>query len=265
MASKPYERFHPGEARGLLDPTWPGVTERSVQETWRRNLASFNERQREKRREAVYGREPKGLLDTSAFYAETGLQPESMVGPMAGVTKLYSMPFRSSKVRDLLKQPTSYNREDIRQLAEEVISPGGLTGISDKIVHTKKILNLRADGTMSPLFHETNRRFKEGVWEPFTATLKHPTKQGRSSANLAFRPAFYGGPKTPQLKMGYSSNQYRVKRDVAFRNWTKIKRPKNQGGGWYMAAEMMILPRRLGDLAEELMARFKAMQRAKKK
>ena len=284
MASKPYERFHPGEARGLLDPTWPGVTERDVQETWRRNLESFNERQREKKRERVrevYGTVPppkrRGLLDSEPYtsewfegmsdraYVDSGLRPEHMVGPMAGVTKLYSAPFRSSKVRDLLKQPTSYNREDIRQLAEEVISPGGLTGISDKIIHTKKILNLRADGTMSPLFHETKRRFKEGVWEPFTATLKHPTKQGRSSANLAFRPAFYGGPKTPQLKMGYSSNQYRVKRDVAFRNWTKIKRPKNQGGGWYMAAEMMILPRRLGDLAEELMARFKAMQRAKKK
>jgi hypothetical protein len=289
MASKPYERFHPGEARGLLDPTWPGVTERGVQETWRRNLASFNERQREKKRERareVYGNYPppkRGLLDdtpvtnyphgldgsgrpidlvsSESLYVDTGLRPEHAVGPMAGVTKLYSAPFRSSKVRDLLKQPTSYNREDIRQLAEEVISPGGLTGISDKIIHTKKILNLRADGTMSPLFHETKRRFKEGVWEPFTATLKHPTKQGRSSADLAFRPAFYGGPKTPQLKMGYSSGQYRVKRDVAFRNWTKIKRPKNQGGGWYMAAEMMILPRRLGDLAEELMARFKAMKK----
>lgn len=263
MASKPYERFYPGEDRGLLDPTWPGVTERGVQETWRRNLASFNERQRGER-EGYRG--PRGLLDMSDLYDKTGLHPGSMVGPMAGVTKLYSAPFRSSKVRDLLKQPTSYNREDIRQLAEEVISPGGLTGISDKIIHTKKILNLRADGTMSPLFHETKRRFREGVWEPFTATLKHPTKvdksgKPRSSANLAFRPAFYGGPKTPQLKMGKSSDQYRVKRDVAFRNWTKIKRPENQGGGWYMAAEMMILPRRLGDLAEELMARFKAMKK----
>ena len=284
MPSRPYERFYPGEARGLLDPTWPGVTERGVQETWRRNLGSFNQRQREKRRERVrevYGTVPppkRGLLDSEPYtsqwfedmsdraYVDSGLRPEHMVGPMAGVTQLYKLPFRSSKVRNLLKQPTSYNREDIRQLAEEVISPGGLTGISDKIIHTKKILNLRADGTMSPLFHETKRRFREGVWEPFTATLKHPTKvdksgKPRSSANLAFRPAFYGGPLTPQLKMGWSSNQYRVKRDVAFRNWTKIKRPENQGGGWYMAAEMMILPRRLGDLAEELMARLKAMRK----
>jgi len=96
MPSKPYERFYPGEARGLLDPTWPGVTERGVQETWRRNLGSFNERQREKKRERVrevYGtvpppkREKKGLLDTTSdrMYVESGLLPESMVGPMAGV------------------------------------------------------------------------------------------------------------------------------------------------------------------------------------
>ena len=96
MASKPYERFYPGEARGLIDPTWPGVTERGVQETWGRNLASFNERQREKKRERVrevYGtvpppkREKKGLLDTTSdrMYVESGLLPESMVGPMAGV------------------------------------------------------------------------------------------------------------------------------------------------------------------------------------
>ena len=61
MASGPYERFYPGEARGLIDPTWPGVTERGVQETWVRNLASFNERQREKKRERVrevYGTVP---------------------------------------------------------------------------------------------------------------------------------------------------------------------------------------------------------------
>jgi len=83
----------------------------------------------------------------------------------------------------------------------------------------------------------------------------------RSSANLAFRPAFYGGPLTPQLKMGRSSNQYRVKRDVAFRNWTKIKRPENQGGGWYMAAEMLIIPRKVGSLAEELAKRLKAMRK----
>ena len=96
MASGPYERFYPGEARGLIDPTWPGVTERGVQETWSRNLASFNERQREKKRERVrevYGtvpppkREKKGLLDTTSdrIYVESGLLPESMVGPMAGV------------------------------------------------------------------------------------------------------------------------------------------------------------------------------------
>ncbi len=103
MPSKPYERFYPGEARGLIDPTWPGVTERGVQETWGRNLASFNERQREKRREAVYGREPKGLLDTSAFYAETGLQPESMVGPMAGVRRRVGNVIKISPAADALK------------------------------------------------------------------------------------------------------------------------------------------------------------------
>jgi len=96
MPSGPYERFYPGEARGLIDPTWPGVTERGVQETWGRNLASFNERQREKKRERVrevYGtvpppkREKKGLLDTTSdrMYVESGLLPEHMVGPMAGV------------------------------------------------------------------------------------------------------------------------------------------------------------------------------------
>ena len=293
-----FDPFYPGEDLGLIDPTWPGVTERGIRTTaglpthptyggalrdWYDPVKGWEDWVRSgqhKRSLEAGGRMPppardalnrgnySSLLDAASdeFYVDTGLRPERMVGPMAGVTKLYSAPFRSSKVRNLLKQPTSYNREDIRQLAEEVISPGGLTGISDTIIHTKKILNLRADGTLSPLMHERNRRFREGVWEPFTATLKHPTKvdkrgKPRSSANLAFRPAFYGGPLTPQLKMGWSSNQYRVKRDVAFRNWTKIKRPENQGGGWYMAAEMLIIPRKSGSLAQELAARLKAMRK----
>ena len=242
MASRPYERFYPGEARGLIDPTWPGVTERGVQETWGRNLASFNERQREKRREEVQSTEPKGLLDTSDFYAETGLQPESMVGPMAGVI--------SKGIKKLIGQPTTYDQGIIRKLAEKVIRPSGKTDISDEVVFSKKVMNKRKDGTLSPLFHEKDRRFQEGVWHRFEVNLKHPTKvnkkgEARSSANLAYRPGFYGGPKTPQIKMGRVGHQNRVKRDVAFRNWTTIKRPAKQGDEWYLAAEMMIIPRKV--------------------
>tara|TARA_R110002051_G_scaffold298062_1_gene364827 strand:- start:261 stop:992 length:732 start_codon:yes stop_codon:yes gene_type:complete len=242
MPSGPYERFYPGEDRGLLDPTWPGVTERGVQETWGRNLASFNERQREKRREEVQSTEPKGLLDTSDFYAETGLQPESMVGPMAGVI--------SKGIKKLIGQPTTYDQGIIRKLAEKVIRPSGKTDISDEVVFSKKVMNKRKDGTLSPLFHEKDRRFQEGVWHRFEVNLKHPTKvnkkgEARSSANLAYRPGFYGGPKTPQIKMGRVGHQNRVKRDVAFRNWTTIKRPAKQGDEWYLAAEMMIIPRKV--------------------
>ena len=114
MPSGPYERFYPGEARGLIDPTWPGVTERGVQETWGRNLASFNERQREKKRERVrevYGtvpppkREKKGLLDTTSdrMYVESGLLPEHMVGPMAGVRRRVGNVIKISPAADALK------------------------------------------------------------------------------------------------------------------------------------------------------------------
>ena len=260
MASKPYERFHPGEARGLLDPTWPGVTERGVQETWGRNLASFNQRQREKRRERVrevYGTVPppkRGLLDSEPYtsewfegmsdraYVDSGLRPEHMVGPMQGVI--------SKGLKKLIGQPTTYDQGIIRKLAESVIRPEGQTAISDTVVFSKKVMNKRKDGTLSPLFHEKNRRFEEGVWHRFEVNLKHPTKvnkkgEARSSANLAYRPGFYGGPKTPQIKMGKVGHQNRVKRDVAFRNWTTIKRPAKQGGEWYLAAEMMIIPRKV--------------------
>ena len=155
----------------------------------------------------------------------------------------------SKAIKRLIGQPTSYDRDAIRKLADEVIRPSGLTPISDTVVFSKKVMNKRPDGTLSPLFHEKNRRFNEGVWHKFEAELKHPTKvdkkgNPRSSANLAYRPGLYGGTKTPQIKMGKVSGQNRVKRDVAFRNWTTIKRPANQGGKWYLAAEMMVLPRK---------------------
>ena len=157
--------------------------------------------------------------------------------PLAGII--------SKGVKKLIGQPTSYDQKTIRELAEKVIRPSGQTDISDEVVFSKKVLNKRKDGTLSPLFHEKNRRFREGVWERFEADLTHPTKVGRSSANLAYRPGFYGGPKTPQIKMGKVGSQNRVKRDIAFRNWTTVRRPANQGGEWYLAAEMMIIPRKV--------------------
>ena len=89
-----------GTGGGIVDPTWPGVTERGVQETWKRNLGSFNQRQAEKRKEReseVYG-EPKGLLDMSGLYVQTGLRPEHMVGPMAGA----ALPLKSVTLKKLL-------------------------------------------------------------------------------------------------------------------------------------------------------------------
>jgi len=121
MPSGPYKRFYPGEARGLLDPTWPGVTERDIRETWRRSLEAFNERQREKKRERVrevYGTAPppkRGLLDSEPYtsewfegmsdraYVDSGLRPEHMVGPMAGVRRRVGNVIKISPAADALK------------------------------------------------------------------------------------------------------------------------------------------------------------------
>ena len=245
MASKPYERFYPGEARGLIDPTWPGVTERGVQETWSRNLASFNERQREKKRERVrevYSTVPppkRGLLDSEPYtsewfegmsdraYVDSGLRPEHMVGPMAGVTQ---------KIRKLVGLPTGYDQKAIRKLAEEFIRPSGTKDISEKVVYTTKIFKVRKDGTLGPLFIGAKQRIdsKGGEWLPFNEKL--------SRKGFGERPGWHA-PTTvaPQIKTK-AKGQERVVRDVALRNWTVYPRPVSQGSEWYLAGEMMVLP-----------------------
>jgi hypothetical protein len=155
----------------------------------------------------------------------------------------------SKAIKKLIGKSTNYDNKALEELAEKIIRPSGQTDISKDVVYSKKVLNKRKDGSLSPLFHEKNKRFEEGVWHKFESDLIHPTKttkegKPRSSANLAYRPGFYGGPKTPQIKMGKVGGQNRVKREVAFRNWTTIKRPAKQGGEWYLSAEMMILPRK---------------------
>ena len=161
--------------------------------------------------------------------------------PLAGII--------GKRLQKLIGQPTSYDQGVIRRLAEKVIGSGGKVPVSDEVVFSKKVLNKRSDGTLSPLFHDKSSRFDEGVWHGFKVDLTHPTKvtktgKPRSSANLSYRPGFYGGTKTPQIKMGKVGSQNRVKRDVAFRNWVTIKRPADQGGEWYLAAEMMVIPRK---------------------
>ena len=246
MASGPYERFYPGEARGLIDPTWPGVTERGVQETWGRNLASFNERQREKKRERVrevYGTVPppkrRGLLDSEPYtsewfegmsdraYVDSGLLAEHMVGPTAGVTQ---------KIRKLVGSPTGYDQKAIRELAEKFIRPSGTKDISEKVVYTTKLFKLRKDGTLGPLYIGSKQRIdsKGGEWLPFDEKL---TKKG-----FGERPGWHAPTKeAPHIKTE-AKGQDRVVRDVALRNWTVFPRPASQGSEWYLAGEMMVLP-----------------------
>lgn len=92
-----------------------------------------------------------------------------------------------------------------------------------------KLLRLRRDGTLGPLFINRRQVIEPGTW---LEAEDHPTK------GYAHRPGWHAceKPVAPHL-----SPCGRVWRKVAIRDYVELKRPASQGARWFLAKQMMVL------------------------
>lgn len=97
-------------------------------------------------------------------------------------------------------------------------------------VRAWKLLRLRRDGTLAPLF--INRKMIIPV-EQWLQAEDHPTK------GYAHRPGWHAcsDPVAPHL-----SPKGRVWRQVELLDAVPIKRPKSQGSTWWLAKWMRVVP-----------------------
>jgi len=91
-----------------------------------------------------------------------------------------------------------------------------------------KLLRLRKDGTLGPLFINKSQVIPFGVW---LEAEDHPTK------GYAHRMGWHCGetPNAPHL-----SEKGRVWCEVEIEDYYTFKRPKNQGGYWLIAMRMKV-------------------------
>ena len=91
-----------------------------------------------------------------------------------------------------------------------------------------KLLRVRKDGSLGPLFINRRQRIPTGEWLQAGA---HPTK------GYAFRPGWHATllPVAPHL-----STKGRVWCRVTLRGVTRYNRPESQGGTWLLAQEMRV-------------------------
>ena len=92
-----------------------------------------------------------------------------------------------------------------------------------------KLMRLRKDGTLGPLFINARLRVPFNKW--LTAKC-HPTP------GYAVRPGWHccAEPIAPHL-----TTKGRVWTVILIRNWTEHHRPEHQGGLWYTAKQMKVL------------------------
>lgn len=92
-----------------------------------------------------------------------------------------------------------------------------------------KLMRLRKDGTLGPLFISARQRVPVGEW---LEAEDVPTK------GYAHRPGWHimGTPHAPHL-----STKGRVWVRVSFDDYQTYDRPKVQGGMWYLANKMKVL------------------------
>jgi len=92
-----------------------------------------------------------------------------------------------------------------------------------------KLLRLRADGSLGPLFINRRQVIKPGVW---LKAEDHPTK------GYARRPGWHAAPapNAPHL-----TNRGRRWMRVQLRNFRSLVRPKSQGGAWWIARWMRVV------------------------
>lgn len=92
-----------------------------------------------------------------------------------------------------------------------------------------KLLRVRKNGTLGPLFINRRQVIRPGVWLP---AEDHPTK------GYAHRPGWHvtAKPEAPHL-----SEKDRAWYVVAIRDYERIARPASQGGVWYLAERMRVI------------------------
>ena len=92
-----------------------------------------------------------------------------------------------------------------------------------------KLLKVRKDGTIGPLFINQKQRITVGVWYD---AVDHPTK------GYKHRPYWHccARPEAPHL-----SEKGRAWYKVEIEGVQKMKRPEHQGGTWYLADKMKVL------------------------
>ena len=93
-----------------------------------------------------------------------------------------------------------------------------------------KLFSLKKDGSVGPLFINRTLRLEPGVW--FEAEA-HRTK------GYSFRPYWHATsePYAPHL-----SEKGRVWREVEIEDVQEMHRPESQGGTWYLAGRLKLIP-----------------------
>lgn len=97
------------------------------------------------------------------------------------------------------------------------------------MIRAYKLLRVRKDGSLGPLFINARQRIPLDVWLP---ALDVPTK------GYAHRPGWHAcsRPRAPHLSL-------RGRRwfEVELKGAKRIERPASQGGVWYLARAMRVL------------------------
>ena len=98
-----------------------------------------------------------------------------------------------------------------------------------KSMKAYKLLRLRKDGSLGPLFINQKQRIPLGEW---LEAEDHKTK------GYAHRPGWHAceKPVAPHLKMNG-----RIWCEVEIDNYEELKRPESQGAKWYISKKMKIV------------------------
>jgi hypothetical protein len=103
-----------------------------------------------------------------------------------------------------------------------------------------KLIRVRADGSLGPLFINRRQRLPIGEWMPAES---HPTK------GFALRPGWHccGRASAPHLNGKREKRQW-FKVEIA--DWKTFDRPEAQGGRWLLARHMRIIEPAEADITQ---------------
>lgn len=96
-----------------------------------------------------------------------------------------------------------------------------------------KLVRMKRDGGITPLFINRKHELRSGTWLPAES---HPTK------GFAYRPFWHVCrlPNAPHLKEKLKSGEERVWVELLGRVKETISRPESQGGEWWLCSEIFI-------------------------